>query len=555
MTGLSTYHSQVGSIDVAIIGAGINGLAVAREAARLGLSVALIDQDDVGTRTSAISTRLIHGGLKYLERFELNLVHESIRERDILLKCAPHLVRPYPLFIPFSKTQSRPGWLLACGLMFHDLLSIGKQLPLNRLVFRKRLARDWPALAEAGLKWGGLFQDANVPFTERLTTELAIDAQSHGALVLTHTRVEELVRTEGCIAGLRYRDREDGTLKFLSARVVVNAAGPWVDDILELAGGYDQRIGPTKGSHCVVDTFPGAPSTCIFFESPDDSRPLFILPWAGRYMLGTTDIPYNGSLETIEMDDEEVKYLLEAVNSLIPQAALRTTDVLWSYSGVRPLPYVDNLDDPSKVSRDHQIIEHKGKDAGLITIIGGKLTTHRSLGELVSRRVLRRLGLSRRRSPTRRALLPGAPTDASWDDYRTTYIATSRLPEPLALRLIEIYGTIAERIENIAVSETSMMQEIDAETGAIAAEVVHAVRQEGAVTLEDIMLRRTLVGINSDVGLTAAPVAAAVLVAVEEWTESYADAQVRVYRAAVKRLTPRALVRRTKPMSESERTP
>ena len=192
MPSLSSYAASVAAVDVAVIGAGINGLAVARESARRGLSVALIDQDDLGARTSAISTRLIHGGLKYLERFELNLVHESIRERNILLKRAPHLVHHYPMLIPFSKAQSRPGWMLSCGLMLHDVLALGKPLPFNQIVFRGRLKRDWPSLAETGLKWAGLFHDAHVPLTERLNVELAIDAHAHGATVLTHTRVEEL---------------------------------------------------------------------------------------------------------------------------------------------------------------------------------------------------------------------------------------------------------------------------------------------------------------------------------------------------------------------------
>ena len=218
MPALSSYAHTVAPVDVAVIGAGINGLAVAREAARRGLTVALIDQDDIGSRTSAISTRLIHGGLKYLERLELHLVYESIRERNILLKRAPHLVRHYPMLVPFVKGQSRPGWLVACGLMLHDVLAIGKPLPFNRIIFGSRMRRDWPELAEGGVRWGGLFHDAHVPLTERLSLELAVDAQAHGATVLTHSRVEALVRRGGRVAGVRYRDRVDGQLKQLDAR-------------------------------------------------------------------------------------------------------------------------------------------------------------------------------------------------------------------------------------------------------------------------------------------------------------------------------------------------
>lgn len=541
MPPLSSYRPRVGPADVAVIGAGINGLAVAREAAARGLSVALIDKDDIGAKTSAISTRLIHGGLKYLERFEIGLVHESIRERNILLEQAPHLVRPYPMLIPFSRTQSRPGWLLAAGLLMHDVLAIGKRLPRNRLVFRRQLKRRWPALAENGLRWGGLFQDAHVPLTERLSVELAIDAQRHGAAILTHAPVEELMQRGGRVTGVRYRDRVDGQLKEIEAGVVVNAAGPWVDDILGMTDSRDRRIGPTKGSHCVVDPFDGAPETCVFFESPYDSRPMFILPWAGRYMIGTTDLPYDGPLDEIVIDDDEIAYLLGGVNALIPQANLTSADVLWSYSGVRPLPYVDGVDDPATVSRDHQIIAHEGAETGLVTIVGGKLTTHRALGEQVAKVLHRTLGRPRTGSPTRRAPLPGAPVGGDWATFRRGFIARSAVPERIAARLVDSYGAIARDIEALTLDNPALAEEIDPDTGAIAAEVVHAVRSEGAFTLEDVILRRTLIGINADVGLTAAPSVADVLVTHVGWTREEADTQLDRYRTSVRRFRPRAL--------------
>ncbi|GIT78785.1 glycerol-3-phosphate dehydrogenase [Leifsonia sp. LS1] len=540
MPALTTYTPEIPSVDVAVIGAGINGLAVAREAAARGLSVAVFDQDDLAARTSAISTRLIHGGLKYLERFELNLVHESIRERNILLAKAPHLVHHYPMLIPFSKQQSRPGWLLACGLMLHDVLSLGKPLPFNRIVFRRRLEREWPALAAAGLRWGGLFHDANVPVTERLAVELAVDAQRSGAIVSTHAPVESLVRVGGRIAGLRYRDRETGETKTVPARLVVNAAGPWVDSVLDLAGAHDRRMGPTKGSHLVVAAFPGAPDTCIFFESPDDARPMFVLPWEGKYMIGTTDLPYDGSIDDVVIDDDETAYLLGAVNALIPEARLGADDVLWSYSGVRPLPYVGDVDDPSTVSRDHEIVVHSGADAGLVTIIGGKLTTHRALGELVARRLERELGRRPGPSPTRAARLPGAP-EGDWPAYRSRFVAKSTLPPSTAARLVDTYGVVAERIERLVVDTPTLGEVVDPETGAIAAEAVHAVREEGALSLEDVVLRRMAVALNSDVGLAAAPAVAAVLVANRDWTAERAERELDRYRAAMRRFKPRAL--------------
>ncbi|KQW08267.1 hypothetical protein ASC66_04925 [Leifsonia sp. Root4] len=540
MPALSSYAHAVAPVDVAVIGAGINGLAVAREAARRGLSVALIDQDDIGARTSAISTRLIHGGLKYLERLELHLVYESIRERNILLKRAPHLVHHYPMLVPFVKGQSRPGWLVACGLLLHDALAIGKPLPFNRIVFGARMRRDWPELAEGGVTWGGLFHDAHVPLTERLSLELAVDAQAHGATVLTHSRVEALVRTGGRVAGVRYRDRLDGQLKQLDARLVVNAAGPWVDEVLALAGGHDRKMGPTKGSHLIVDPFDGAPDTCIFFESPDDARPMFVLPWNGRFMIGTTDIPYNDSLESIVIDKDESAYLLNAVNLLIPRAKLNVDDVLWSYSGVRPLPYVGELDDPSKVSRDHEILVHTGASSGLITLIGGKLTTHRALGELVAKKIERALGRKPGVSPTRDAALPGAPA-GDWAAYRTSFIERSALPVASATRIVDTYGVAAEVIARLAAETPELAEIVDPDSGAIAAEAVHAVLNEGAFTLEDVVLRRMVVALNADVGLSAAPVIAAVLVQYAGWTNERAETELDRYRQSMRRFMPRVV--------------
>lgn len=540
MPSLNTY-STPSTADVVVIGAGINGLAITREAAARGLHVVMIDQDDIAARTSAISTRLIHGGLKYLPRFEIPLVFESIRERNILLKTAPHLVLPYPMLIPFAKWNNAPGWLMSCGLVVHDVMSIGKRLPLNRIIFPRRLKRDWPSVAKSGVKWGGLFQDAHVPVTERFATELAIDAARHGAGILTHSPVTGLLRENGCVSGVVYRDRETGRERKLRAPIVVNSAGPWVDAVLDLAGPHRRHIGPTKGSHLVVDRFPGAPDTCIFYDSPKDGRPMFVLPWwDGRYMVGTTDVPYDGSIEHIEIDDDEIDYLLSSVNTIIPEAGLEADDVLWSYSGVRPLPYVADLKDPSSVSRDSEIIVHDGDGAGLMTLIGGKYTTHRALGEQVLRKIEKALGLDHEPSATRDGRFPGAPAE-SVAQFRTAFITRSALPARTAARLADVYGALARPIEMLAASDPALSEVIDEGSGAIAAEIVYAVREEGALTLEDVLLRRTVIALGPDVGLAAAPRAARVLVSHAGWSPEHADAEVARYRESIRRFAPRAL--------------
>jgi len=540
VTSLTTY-STPDSADVVVIGAGVNGLAIGRELAASGLSVVIIDRADVASATSGIATRLIHGGLKYLERFELSLVFESIRERNNLLRTAPHLVRPYPMLIPFLKRASRPGWLLACGILFHDVISVGKRLPLNRLVFGARLRREWPSIAANGVRWGGLFQDANVALLERFNVELAIDAQRRGAVILTHAPVTALVRDEGRIAGIKYQDRESGSERVILASTVINAAGPWVDFVLGFIGEHPRRIGPTKGSHLVIDAFPGAPATCVFFESPIDRRPMFVLPWwGGLFMIGTTDIPFDGDIDELVATDDEVDYLLGSVNSLIASAHLTPDDVLWSMSGVRALPYVADLTDPASVSRESEIVEHAGSEAGLVTIIGGKYTTHRALGEQVLRRIEKRLGRKKHPSTTRTALMPGAP-NVPLEEYRADYLARSSLDDRAAARLVDVYGTTAERIEALARDVPALAEVVDPATGAIAAEIVYAVKMEGAVTLEDILVRRTTIGLNRDVGLACAPRAAEVLVAHAGWTPQHAAAALDRYRSDIRRFNPRAL--------------
>ncbi|MFP5371481.1 MAG: glycerol-3-phosphate dehydrogenase/oxidase, partial [Actinomycetes bacterium] len=352
------------------------------------------------------------------------------------------------MLIPFASTQTRPGWLLACGIVLHDLLSWRKRLPHSRILGPRAIRSRWPSVAATGVRWGGLFSDAQVPFTERLCVELAMDAQRRGAVVLTHAPVEELVRSGGRVTGLRYRDRADGRLRQVGASVVVNAAGSWVDEVLARGGLAERRIGPTKGSHLVVEAFEGAPDTCVFFENPRDHRPMFVLPWAGRYMVGTTDLPYDGPLDEIVIDDDEVDYLLSAVNSLIPAARLTPQDVVWSYSGVRPLPYVGAVDDPATVSREHQVVVHAGPETGLVTVVGGKLTTHRALGEHVTETVEDVLGRPHLPSPTRHAALPGAPAGA-WPQARRRLVDASILARPVATRLVDTYGALSGRIEDL----------------------------------------------------------------------------------------------------------
>jgi len=280
------------SVDAIVIGAGINGLAVARELSYFGLSVAVFDRSDIASETSAISTRVVHGGLKYLERAEIKLVLECVRERNILFRTAPHLIEHYPMLIPFLKSNTRPSWMLLAGLFLQELLSLVKPVPPSEFIGPKKMATRWPSLFATGVKYGAVYSDSRVPLSERFSAELVLDSVNHGAKFFTYTEVTKVLSGPTGVTGVAWKDVQSGLVGETSAPVIINAAGPWIDSVLALGSEqHPQLIGPSRGSHFMVRDFEGAPETCIFFESPLDSRPMFILPWEGMFMLGTTDIP------------------------------------------------------------------------------------------------------------------------------------------------------------------------------------------------------------------------------------------------------------------------
>ncbi len=531
-------------VDLAVIGAGINGLAVARDAAARGLRVVVVDRADVGAGTSSTSSRLIHGGLKYLERYDFTLVHESIRERHLLFRTAPHLVRDYPMLIPFYEGNSRPGALIRLGLVAFDAMAMTRGRGLSRGVSVRKVARRWPTLSRKGLRGAGLFHDAQVPWAERLCVELLLDAQRLGARVLTHTTVTGLIVEGDRISGLRAEDNRTGERTEIRAAVTVNAAGPWIDRILDGQVESRRLNGGTKGSHVIVDAFPGAPDTCIFFEAAADQRPIFVFPWQGRYVLGSTDITFEGDLDEVVASDAEIDYLLAETNRIFPDAGLTPADVLYSVAGVRPLPYTAGVSDNAKISRGHTVLNHEPAYSGLLTVIGGKLTTHRALAEDVTDEVLRVLGRRPRRCVTRERPLPGADT-SDWKAFAQDFIRSSPLSGKQSRRLLTIYGVRARRVLELAAADPSLAEVVDQESGALAAEVVMAVRDEGAVTLGDILLRRILVGLGADMGLSAAPTCADVAVRHLGWDEARARAEVAGYEAELRRYRPRALATST----------
>lgn len=452
--------------DVIIIGAGINGAGIARDAAMRGLKVLLLDKGDLASGASSASTRLIHGGLRYLEHFEFGLVRESLRERETLLRIAPHLVKPLTITIPIYNQSKRGRATIRAGMIAYDLLSWGKSLPRHRMLSRAETLKQSPGLNQEGLLGSAQYFDAQVEFAERLVVENALDARERGAEVLTYAPVTKLT-VEGGVGFLL-----DGETHFARASLIVNAAGPWVDQLLERAPVESERlIGGTKGSHIVVPPFPGASKTAIYLEAQSDGRPFFIIPWNGNYLIGTTDVHFEDDPDQVRSEWWEIDYLLAETNRAFPDAGLTRDRILFTYSGVRPLPWTRNEDEQS-ITRRHFIREHP-RMKNLLSIVGGKLTTYRSLAEECVDLIFRKL---ERQSPT--------------------------------------CGTAKEVLPS-AVNFRS---------------VVYSFENEMAKTLADSFLRRTMRGLNADLGLGELEAAVRVM----GWSDERAKREVENYRDEIK---------------------
>jgi glycerol-3-phosphate dehydrogenase len=529
--------------DAIIIGAGINGAGIARDAAMRGLKVLLLDKGDLACGTTGWSTRLIHGGLRYLEHGEVRLVRESLQEREKLLRIAPHLVKPLPMLIPVYEQARRGMWTIRAGMIVYDILSFDKSLEHHHMLSRRATLKRAPGLNHEGLLGAALYYDAQVEYAERLVLENALSAQAHGASLLTYARVDRIIQENGQARGVEFTDLLDGGTHVARALLTVNVAGPWVDQVRALAGRAvkNRMIGGTKGSHLIVEPFDGAPSDALYVEAAQDRRPFFIIPWNDKYLIGTTDSRYEGDLDRVEADEKEIDYLIRETNRVIPSANLTLETVVFTYSGIRPLAYRAELDEES-ITRRHFVHDHQPELDGLVSIVGGKLTTYRNLSEQAVDMLLKKLD---RKSPacmTARSALPGAAID-DWRAFSERFLADSFLQPSVSARLLRVYGTRATQVLELAAEDPRLAEPFDVETGAIGAEVLMSFRREMAETLADCLLRRTMVGMNAAVGMGADEAAARIARSFLGWSESRAAREVAAYRQYIERFHPHQPIR------------
>lgn len=475
--------------DLFVIGGGINGAGIARDAAGRGLSVMLCEKGDLAEGTSSRSGKLVHGGLRYLEYYEFRLVREALIEREVLLNSASHIIWPMRFVLPHSPTD-RPAWLVRLGLFLYDHLGGRKRLPGTRSLDLHRDPEGAPILDQyaRGFEYSDCWVD-----DARLVLLNALDAAGKGAQILTRTACISARRDKGCWV-VQMRDQRNGDLRTVRARVLVNAAGPWVNDIIGRVAGSNSRrnVRLVKGSHIIVPKFWSGQQA--YLVQNHDKRVIFINPYEGNMaLIGTTDIPYDGKPEEVKADEQEIDYLISAVNRYFKEK-LRRSDVVESFSGVRPL-FDDGKGNPSAVTRDYVFDLDETAGAPLLNVFGGKITTFRKLSEHALQKLAKffpKMG----GDWTRDATLPGgdilgADYVAFADSLRSAY---PWMPRSLVNHYGHLYGTRTREIVGDATSLAGLGRHFGGHL--YEAEARYLAASEWAQTADDILLRRTKEGLH-----------------------------------------------------------
>jgi len=487
-------------VDLAVIGGGITGAAVARDASLRGLTVALFEKGDFSSGTTSKTSRLIHGGLRYLEGYHFGLVVESLRERDWLFSRLPHLLRPLPILIPVYRGGRRGRGTVWLGMRLYDLLARRKETPRYGTLPAGEVARRVPGIRKEGLAGGALYYDYQLIVPERLVIENLLSAAGSGARVRNHAEVEGVGHAEG-VFRLRLRDRLSGAREEVAAAAVVNATGPWADRTRRLFGLDGAILYPTKGTHLV---FPGASPHALFTSSPKDDRMFYILPFSGSLLVGTTDTAFSGDPDAAEPTGEDVAYLRESAEEVFPASSPFRSAPLFSYAGVRPLLRGRETEE-SRVPRKHGVFR-EGPGGRFLTVAGGKMTTFRKMAEDAVDAACAALG-RRVPCPSRQVPFPGeiGGGKEGAEAFTRALAGMYGAPADLCAHLVSLYGRRAARVLEIAKETPGGRRTLSPHSLDIAAQAVLAAREEWARTPEDAILRRMHLGITRNRGKEAVP--------------------------------------------------
>ena len=525
------YRMQSKKFDLAVVGGGITGAGVALDAVSRGLSVALIEKRDFASGTSSRSSKLIHGGLRYLEQFQFRLVREALHERATLARIAPHLAAPLPFLVPvYSAARRSPlgsnRLKLRLGLWLYDMLAGRRNIARHRWIDRNEMLRLSPALDPDGLRGGFLYHDG-LTDDARLVIEVIKTAAERGAVFANYTEAQRLELNAGQVSTIEAKDALSGRNFDLRAEVIVNAAGVWADDVARLSDkGAERNLRPSKGIHVVVPADKLNNCAAVLIPSLGEQRFLFVIPWQGRTVIGTTDTDYAGSLDDPTAEADEIDRVVESAARCFPQANLSTADVISAFAGLRPLVGREGAS-TSELSRAEEIIESR---SGLISIIGGKLTTYRRMAERVVDIVSSRLNRNGEHSvigpcETENIELAGgavAKNDLKHEAERAA--SEFGLTAETAEHLMQSYGGNHRAILEIIRESGELKAPLVEGLPHIEAEVIYAARCEMAANVEDFLARRTRIALlGREGGRSCAARVARLMARQLDWTDEQAQ--------------------------------
>ena len=543
--------------DLVIVGGGIYGSCAAWEAARRELSVALVEQGDFGGATSANSQKIIHGGFRYLQHFDVKRIRESVCERKRLMRLAPHLVRPTEVILPtyVRGLQSRPVMRFAAVL--YDVLSWDrntgvpdpeKRIPRTRVLCRAECLQRLPGLAPEGVTGAVAWYDGQIYNSERLTLAFVRAAADQGACVANYVRAAGLILTGGRVTGVRAEDRLTGAAFDVRGRIVINTSGPWVNRV---AGLVDRsglpRVPMVKTINVVIDrplvtryafSVTHGPSQAQGFRR-EAARRLFVTPWRNRTIIGSSHSWADGDPDACRVTTDEIAALVNDFNHAYPGAGVRLEEVRFVHVGLMPHEDGDMTGDPARLARRYRILDHRrvGGPSGLITVVGVKYTTARDIAEKTVRIAMRALGRRPRRPRRLDARLPGGAIDA-FDQFLSRLLAARPygLAEDVLRQLACNYGSEYTRVLAYVERDASLKERLAPDCSVIRAEAIHAVREEMAQTLSDVVFRRTELGAAGYPGALAIRACADLVAAELGWTPQHTEEQLRDVDAVFDRL-------------------
>lgn len=516
--------------DVAVVGGGMIGTGVARDAAMRGLKTVLFEKEDFCYGTSGRSSRMIHGGLRYLANYDFGLVREGLRERETLLRIAPHLVHPLKFLIPVYGESFLHKMKLKIGMILYDLLSYDKSLPGHKYLDKKQVLEAESALCETDLMGAYVYYDSQIALTERLCIENVVSATNHGAFLLNHAKVVGLLKKNNLVSGVKVQDALAGKLVEFRAKLVVNVGGPWLDEVVrEVRGGERPLARTTKGIHLVT---PRVTNDALALFAAD-RRAYFVMPWLDFGLVGTTDTDYEEDMDAVKADINDVEYLRTEVRKAFPRASC--DQIFYTYAGVRSLLRVERIKE-SAVTRRHIIYDHEKKEGlkGLISVIGGKLTAYRGIAQDIVDVAARNLGVHSV-CRTAKEHLPGADVaelekvEMNMESLALEYgISTG-----VITHLVSLYGSRYREVLDYVKKDKGLKERLCKTNHDIAAEVIHAIEKESAFTLSDFMLRRSLIGFRQCEGLDCCAKVAKKMGKILGWTGKELTSQIRAYKEEI----------------------